>query len=68
LERLPGGIFTHWEAPPYHGARHQETFMRSSRTKKETRRSGSENWRVSNHISSVAASAFDSHLFDESRD
>jgi hypothetical protein len=20
LERLPGGIFTHWKAPPYHGA------------------------------------------------
>jgi hypothetical protein len=23
---LPGGTFTHWEAPPYHGARHFETF------------------------------------------
>jgi hypothetical protein len=21
LERLPGGIFTHWKAPPLHGAR-----------------------------------------------
>jgi hypothetical protein len=27
LEHLPGGVFTHWEAPPFHGARQ----MRSSR-------------------------------------
>ena len=25
LERLPGGICTHWKAPPFHGARHQQT-------------------------------------------
>ena len=25
LERLPGGTFTHWKAPPYHGAHPQET-------------------------------------------
>jgi hypothetical protein len=25
LERLPGGIFTHWKAPPLHGARQQRT-------------------------------------------
>jgi len=34
---------------------------------KETRRSGSENRRVSNHVTSVAVFAFDSYLFDESR-
>jgi len=28
LERVPGGACTHWEAPPLHGARHQETFVR----------------------------------------
>jgi len=27
LERLPGGAFTHWKAPPLHGARHVETFI-----------------------------------------
>ena len=27
LERLPGGACTHWKAPPYHGARHQLSFM-----------------------------------------
>jgi hypothetical protein len=26
LERLPGGIRTHWKAPPYHGARQKQTF------------------------------------------
>ena len=26
LERLPGGIFTHWKAPPLHGARHKRSF------------------------------------------
>ena len=26
LELSPGGALTHWEAPPYHGARHLETF------------------------------------------
>src|SRR6266581_1709111 len=25
LERLPGGIFTHWKAPPLHGARQKRT-------------------------------------------
>src|SRR5882757_2795277 len=25
LERLPGGIFTHWKAPPLHGARQFRT-------------------------------------------
>jgi Resolvase, N terminal domain len=25
LERLPGGICTHWKAPPFHGARHKQT-------------------------------------------
>ena len=25
LERLPGGICTHWKAPPCHGARHKQT-------------------------------------------
>jgi hypothetical protein len=22
LEQLPGGVYTHWKAPPFHGARH----------------------------------------------
>jgi hypothetical protein len=26
LEHLPGGAFTHWKAPPYHGARHFRSF------------------------------------------
>ena len=26
LERLPVGIRTHWKAPPFHGARHLQTF------------------------------------------
>ena len=26
LERLPGGICTHWKAPPFHGARRKRTF------------------------------------------
>jgi hypothetical protein len=25
----PGGAFTHWKAPPLHGARHQETLRKS---------------------------------------
>src|SRR4249920_3315675 len=25
LERLPGGTCTHWKAPPFHGARQQQT-------------------------------------------
>jgi hypothetical protein len=25
LERLPGGIRTHWKAPPFHGARQKRT-------------------------------------------
>jgi hypothetical protein len=25
LERLPGGVCTHWKAPPLHGARHLRT-------------------------------------------
>ena len=25
LERLPGGACTHWKAPPFHGARHEQT-------------------------------------------
>ncbi len=25
LERSPGGICTHWKAPPFHGARHKQT-------------------------------------------
>src|ERR1700694_3356545 len=28
LERLPGGIFTHWKAPPLHGAHPQWTLSR----------------------------------------
>ena len=26
LERLPGGICTHWKAPPFHGARQKRSF------------------------------------------
>src|SRR5271169_402335 len=26
---LPGGIYTHWKAPPFHGVRQQPTFARS---------------------------------------
>src|SRR5215831_7654203 len=27
LERSPGGICTHWKAPPYHGAHPKRTFL-----------------------------------------
>ena len=29
-ERLPGGVCTHWKAPPLHGARHEQTFAEST--------------------------------------
>src|SRR6202022_666127 len=32
LERLPGGIFTHWKAPPLHGAHPERTSDLSSAT------------------------------------
>src|SRR5580693_6556397 len=28
LERLPGGVCTHWKAPPYHGAHPDQTLTR----------------------------------------
>src|SRR5271163_3909984 len=28
LERLPGGTFTHWKAPPFHGAHPKRSFGR----------------------------------------
>jgi hypothetical protein len=28
LERLPGGVCTHWKAPPLHGAHPSLTFLR----------------------------------------
>src|SRR5258705_342850 len=32
LERLPGGIFPHWKAPPLHGARHKQTLRSGDRS------------------------------------
>src|ERR1700724_472332 len=29
LERLPGGVCTHWKAPPLHGASQKRSFARS---------------------------------------
>jgi hypothetical protein len=31
LEHLPGGIRTHWKAPPFHGAHPKQTFAGSNR-------------------------------------
>ncbi len=28
-QQLPGGVFTHWKAPPFHGARHEASFARA---------------------------------------
>jgi len=32
LERLPGGIRTHWKAPPYHGARQQRPYSETTQS------------------------------------
>src|SRR5882672_2529587 len=37
LERLPGGICTHWKTPPCHGAHPLRTFTRSRRSYKPFR-------------------------------
>jgi len=37
LERLPGGIRTHWKAPPFHGAHPKATFSALSRWAESSR-------------------------------
>jgi hypothetical protein len=52
-ERLPGGPYTHWKAPPFHGARQKRTF--STRSLRAQASSGDLNPRSPNPIEPVNA-------------
>jgi hypothetical protein len=46
LEPLPGGVLTHWKAPPFHGARQERAFA----PRLEPAKNG---WRIGINISEI---------------